>query len=595
MNKIFCLLAVLLCATVLVGCSNPPVPTTTQTGSIPPSPPQPAAVPQITEMTWDPVEKTFHIGIEPWSSSWPWRMLLDGEEIPMEGGEGRAVIRPDAALDQSVGGLYVGSLPWLSGLGDTDFPCCGTVQFDIPGAGLTNAYEYNFGGICQTGSTKACTPVWTVHQGDLVISGSETLLIENMKYQQQGNIYLRDQSTLTLRNAELNLERGATPTIHVYIFVEPGATLNIENSRLYGTPGDGLACVINRGTVRMIDSPTKIHYLDMSEGARLEMTRSELVNDIGGILQISGGTSVVTDSTLGALGLMVPDDGSLLAEGIEPGMTFTSFDVHEMIPEADYDLTLTNTILLQDFPAGPYQHGPYERGWIFFLNRDSHVRLANSQLRKVFLDIGNDTATFSGLKVDVPVSLDYRDISLKNVIISGQWPFTIRDSDLTINDSNYLFLQPSGSSIIRLNYSHIVEFIPRGFSGTMIFDHATWTTAGEIIGDVAYHSDSNNFRMTGSLQIADELRVNLQWKDAFVTREYEVIVSDEAGKPLGGVVLKIGGQEVVTDSIGTARFDLDFDETNYNVPVTLEAWEKDVLIASQQIDFFSETPVRLHK
>ncbi len=49
-------------------------------------PPTTRSRPADHEMTWDPVEKTFHISIEPWSGTWPWRMLLDGEEIPMEGG-----------------------------------------------------------------------------------------------------------------------------------------------------------------------------------------------------------------------------------------------------------------------------------------------------------------------------------------------------------------------------------------------------------------------------------------------------------------------------------------------------------------------------
>jgi hypothetical protein len=31
------------------------------------------------------------------------------------------------------------------------------------------------------------------------------------------------------------------------------------------------------------------------------------------------------------------------------------------------------------------------------------------------------------------------------------------------------------------------EFIPRDFMGTMEFNNAKWTIAGEIIGDVAYH------------------------------------------------------------------------------------------------------------
>ncbi len=613
MKKPIDIFAIIITATICVGCSQysvppvdapPPIPITTKTKAITPATPiQTIGIPPsisptfpfITDMSWDQDMNTISISIDPWPHSWPWKMFLDGEEIPMEAWDGEAVVRPNGPLEQPPTGLFVGSLPWITGLDNTDFPCCGAIQFDVPSEGLSNIYEYNFGGLCKTKSTKACAPEWTVHQGDLVVSGSETFLIENMKYQQEGNIYVRDTATLTIRNSELRIKRGITPTIHVYIFVDPTATLNIENSRVYAIPGEGLACVMNRGTVNMIDSPTSIHYVDMSERAQLKMTNSELINNIGGLLQIGGGNTSIADSTLGALGLTVPNGGHLNADGIKSGTYFSSFDVHELIPDANYELILKNTDLLEDFPSGPFEHGPYERGWIFLLNKDSHVKLSNSELRKIFLDIVDDTASFHDLKVGVPVDLEYRDISLKNVVVSGEWPFTIQDSDLTLNNSNYLFLQPSGSSTVRLNNSHMVEFIPREFSGIMIFENAIWTTAGEILGDVPYHSDSNSFKITGSLKIADELRESLQWKNAFVTREYDVIVTDVAGDPIGGVVIKIGGQEYITDDMGKTKFIIDFDDTNYNKPFPLVAWQSDVLISSQEIDFFTETPVRLSK
>jgi len=611
MKKATGIFAIIITATILTGCSQrsvppvyTPIPTAIKTGTNTPflpiqtitiTPSVPSTVPLITDISWNQDLNTIGISMNPWPHSWPWKMYLDGKEIPMEGRDGKAVVRPNAPLEQPPNGLFVGSLPWVTGLDNTDFPCCGTIQFDIPGEGLSNIYEYDFGGLCKTKSIKACVPEWMVHEGDLVLSGTEKFSIENTKYKQNGNIYIRDMATLTIKNSELDMERGTTPTIHVYIFVDPQATLNIENSRVYGSSGDGLACVINRGIVKMIDSPTAIHYLDMSEGAQLKLTNSELVNNIGGILQIGGGDTNVTDSTLGALGLTVPNGGHLSADGIKSGTYFSSFDVHELIPDANYDLVLKNTNLLQDFPSGPLEHGPYERGWILFLNKDSHVNLSNSELRKIFLDIEDGTASFHDLRVGVPVDLEYRDISLKNIIVSGEWPFTIHDSNLTIDNSNYLFLQPSGSSTIRLNNSHMVEFIPRDFSGTMIFENATWTTAGEILGAVPYHSDRNSFRIAGSLKIADELRVNLQWKNALVTREYDVIVTDSVGNPIGGAIIKIGGQAYMTDNMGKTKFNIDFDETNYNKPLPLEAWQSDVLIARQQIDFFTETPIRLGK
>ena len=553
-----------------------------------------AAATEITAVTWDPHMRVVHISLDAWPAVWPgWRMYVDGVEIPMEGAEGDPVVRPDAPLDRPPTGLLVGALPWVTGLDAIDFPCCGTIQFDIPGEGLTNVFAFNLGALgCATASTKACAAEWTVHEGDLVIQGKETRLIENTKYLQKGNIYVREGATLTIRHSEVGMARGDVPTVHTYIFVDPTATLIIDDSRIYPPRGEGLVCVMNRGEVRMTDSPTQIHYFDMSRGARLTMANSEMIFTIGGLLQVTGGSTAVADSTLGALALNVPRGAHLDVTGLESGAYFDRWDVHDMIPEADYDLVLERSTILRDDFSGEYEHGPYERGWIFFIDPDAHVRIADSELRKVFLDVRNQTTAFNGLRVGVPTSLTFRDIVLTNVIVQGQWPFTITDSDVTISNSDYLFLQTSGSSTVRLINSHVAEFIPRNFFGTMIFENGLWKSAGEIIGVVPYHSMANDFVIKGSLRM-EGLRENLQWKDARVTREFDVLVTDTQLQPVKGVEIRVGGQAYVTDDTGKTTFSIIFDETNYNKPTALEAWQSGELVARRGIDFFTETPIGL--
>jgi hypothetical protein len=266
-----------------------------------------------------------------------------------------------------------------------------------------------------------------------------------------------------------------------------------------------------------------------------------------------------------------------------------------LIPDANYNITLNKVTVLKDDFTGELEHGPFERGWIFFLDPDSHVRLSDSELRKVFIEVRNDTAEFENLKIGEPSSLKYRDIILQNIVVEGEWPFTIIDANVTITDSNYLFLQPSGSSTIKLVNSHIVEFIPRNFSGTILFKNGSWSNAGEIIGDVEYHSKSNNFTISGSLKIDDSVRTNLQWKNAQVIREFDVILTDSQGNPINSGVIKIDGEEYITDETGLTKFSLVFNDTNYNQPIILEAWYLGKLIDQQDIDFFAETPIRLNQ
>ena len=434
------------------------------------------------------------------------------------------------------------------------------------------------------------------HSGDLVISGDETMIIEDTKYFQRGNIYISNEAKLIIRNSQFMLGRGDVPTIHTYFFVR--GSLEIENSTIFPPPSgedSGLVVVINQGKVDITDSPTSIHYFDMSEGAQLTMTNSEMIFEIGGLLQVTGGDTTLINSTIGALALRVPANAHLDISGLKSGVYFESWDVHDMIPDADYNIVLENTRILKDDFTGELEHGPYERGWLFFLDPNAHVRISDSELRKVFISLHNENIRFENLRVGIPSSLKYRDIELNDITVMGQWPFDLTDSDITISNSDYLFLQPTGQSTLSLVNSHMCEFIPRDFFGMVIFENSLWTTAGEIIGGTPYHSMGNNFTIKGSLKIGPELRRNLKWKDAQVTREYDVIIRDENGNPIEGVLIKIDGKTFVSDNAGKAKFILIFNESNYIEPKKLEALEGEEIIAQKEIDFFAETPVLIIK
>lgn len=117
-----------------------------------------AAAVRIVDVQWVPGMQAIHILLDRWPGVWPgWRMLLDGVEIPMEGEPGKPVIRPDAPLAKPPTGLFVGTHPWYTGLRAVDFPCCGTIQFFIPGVGWTNVFAYNLRDHgCRTASPKTC-------------------------------------------------------------------------------------------------------------------------------------------------------------------------------------------------------------------------------------------------------------------------------------------------------------------------------------------------------------------------------------------------------------------------------------------------------
>jgi hypothetical protein len=149
LKKAILLFPILCMLVIMVSCGgNPIIPPVDEEGNI-----------QITDMFWNSNTKIIEITLDPFPSTWGnWTMYIDGEKLPMEGGPGNPVIRPNASLDELPTGLLVGTLPWVSPLTEVDFPCCGTLQFNIPGEGFTNEYEFNlinFG--CETASEEECT------------------------------------------------------------------------------------------------------------------------------------------------------------------------------------------------------------------------------------------------------------------------------------------------------------------------------------------------------------------------------------------------------------------------------------------------------
>lgn len=431
---------------------------------------------------------------------------------------------------------------------------------------------------------------------DLVVEGKEIKVIENLKYFQQGNIYINDEAKLIIKNSQFMIGRGDVPTIHVYIVVGKNASLEIENSTIFQNIFPEVIdhpthiVIRTNGNVKISGSETATHLLEINDGAQVKIINSTLVNKNppGGLVQVASNTETeIVGSTIGALGLDVPADSHLNVSGIKSGVYLESWDVHNIIPEANYNLVLKKTRILKD-EVGP---GPYERGWLFFINSGAHVRIYDSELRKVFIDLVDEDVKFENLRIGRPSSLKYRDIELKDVTVKGQWSFTVTNSNLTISDSDYLFLQPGGWSSISLVDSQMVEFIPREFFGVIAFENGRWDIAGEIMGGLPYHSMKNNFTIKGSLKINPELRNNLQWKDAQVKREYELLVVDEGGDPIKGALVKINGKIFVSDNAGEVKFNLIFDESNYETPQKLEVSEGNDSIAQREIDFFTETPI----
>jgi hypothetical protein len=196
-----------------------------------------------------------------------------------------------------------------------------------------------------------------IHNGDLILNGNEEKIIADMVFNQRGNIYLNDDSTLIIRNATLIHSRGDLPTTHTNFFVAPNAKLIIENCTVFNDVTEVMCHVViqNQGSVAINNSDTKIHLIINEGYAKLNIKNSTIVNPAGGFIQTYGGESVLENTTIGALALSVPNDSTLNINGLEPGMIFEEWNVHDWIPKANYDVRFNNVTVLEDtFGPGPF-------------------------------------------------------------------------------------------------------------------------------------------------------------------------------------------------------------------------------------------------
>lgn len=418
------------------------------------------------------------------------------------------------------------------------------------------------------------------HKGDITLEGGDFLILENGKFSQFGNIYVKDRARLLIRNAELKISRHEKLLNHWGIELSGNAVLDVSNSKLL--PGEGALFIVNArdsAKVKMKDSPTKLHLFQMFDRAKAEVDHSEIIGEIGGLVSASGGASItIANSKIGAVSLDIPKDAMFEASGLGTGF-FKDWNLQRdtKVSGIDYNIILRDTELVPD-RIGP---GPFERGWPVFIDSGANVKITDSQLRKVVIELHDEKAEFSGLVTEKPTNFHYRDIAIENVSVMGQWGIFLHgSSDVVVRDSEDFWTFIFDDSRLRLINTHMDEFDPRDFRGELIFENSSWDTAAEII-------KNNDFTMSGSLEIGEI--GGMSWENSKVTRKYGVI-----GKPNSQLTLTKDNQSVwsgVADENGRAEFELRFDDANFN-----DTWQiKDTFGNEREITFFSNTPVNMNE
>ncbi len=317
----------------------------------------------------------------------------------------------------------------------------------------------------------------------------------------------------------------------------------------------------------------------VEDSAKALVENSEIIGELGGLIIASGGGEAkIVNSKIGAVNLFIPEKATFEAEGLGTGF-FEDWNLQRdtKVENIDYNIILQNTEIIPD-RIGP---GPYERGWPVFIDSRAKVKIKNSELRKVVINLWDEKAEFSNFSLEKPTNFNYRDISLESVIVKGQWGiFPHGSSDVIVRDSEAFWTFIYDDSKLKLINTHMDEFDPRNFRGEIIFENSRWDTAAEIL-------ENNDFVMKGSLEIGQ--LGGFSWETSKVTRIFDVVSKPETELTL------TKENEIIwsgkTDNVGKASFSLKFDDATFN-----DSWVlRDNLDHTQEVTFFSNTPVDMEQ
>lgn len=436
-----------------------------------------------------------------------------------------------------------------------------------------------------------------IHAGNISLGGTDAITLTQGRYTvREGQIYLSGSSRLRIeQGAALVFDRGNIPLVNWGIHLTDGAALEVDGGQVVPTLRETLVVdAFGNSSVSIQNARPWIHLINTDQRTSVSMANSRLVTTLGGSIQLVGQATVdVRDSQVGSFALVVLGQNGLSAEGLSPG-TFSDFDLQRdlAVSGIGYSLRLRNVELVPDtLHSGDFEGGGFERGWVITADETANVRLGNSELRKIYVQLnpaGPDFAA-SGLRLNQAITSTVGNITTTNVTVTGQWGFTVIGSRKAVfDDSDGLWFFLYDRADVLMRNSSMNEFDPRSYTGTLTFENSSWNGIGEIV-------NGNDFLMAGAARITGSFPFrDLSWWQSTVTRRFPIVALDARGNPAPGVTITLTrSTEVVTavtGAAGIATVDLRFTDANYTQP-----WH---LVAGggrppTEVNFLTSTPIVL--
>lgn len=356
----------------------------------------------------------------------------------------------------------------------------------------------------------------------LTLSGDDTQTISTDSTI-TGDIILSGNAILTISGATVQLEHTDTDP-RADVIMTDSAQLIITNGSLVPpiTAPDNLYVEASGSSHIDLTDATLYNVIDLADSASVTGTRADVRSSAApfniaetagafGIVQLNNSAQATfTDSTVGSFALNFTAADSATLSKLKPQL----YDDFNLQTDASaisvgYNIILHNTTILP-----PQIFGPFERGWAIFVDPKAQVQIKNSTLNKlVFSQFTNAHKTFENLRLNQKTNFTFHDVKLTNTSIANEWGFFGQDSDITIKHGEGIWLWPMGSGNWKFKNSTMVEFDPRGFTGTLTGTNAIWDNAGEVFEQTA-------MTLAGDWQMTGDLDQHLVLSDSSISRTY---------------------------------------------------------------------------
>ena len=452
---------------------------------------------------------------------------------------------------------------------------------------------------------------------DIILTGNQIMTIENTTFTQTGNIFVRDNAKLILKNATLIINQRYHEEFCMW--VTGSGKFEVINSVIdVSIPGE------NFGVTFLDNSEVFVENSDLEEGK--VYFDFGIAGGIGPYPEFSG-TAVIQNSKLHSLGFSItPTSGGRIRvsnsnsihltlrfrdnyEGtfsdLKPGL-FASWHYKQ----GNWDISLEGTTINVIVVAcdGPSQITIYNSEIFQFSScapiKEIKMKAVNSKIRQVWVHgLSSISAQFwnlkrgwnNYLKLSDHASCDsLPEIILENTEVLDWWGLSaFNGSTISIGDSFIEFRSYGGGNHVNISNSEVVELMLYATPNSLlIFDNT-------IIRRLNVYVPPNSIVIKGTITFPDEAKISNWYPPSRIKRNYPIHFLDKQGNTISNATLhlydKYGGLvwTGATDQNGISNFDIEFNDNNY-----LDMWKLEINYGggkiNKEIKLLSSTPIYLY-